>query len=247
MPLNAETLKKHWPVIVGGLVGLFVLYYLYESFASSSSASSSGTSATNLSGADQVTALASAASLQNAQTNAQVETTAYQAETIDNQTNASLQASLAQTAAQLSATNLQTQATEAVDLGAQNSSVSIQKLQSNQAVSETAIEGDTLKALGADQKQTAVQIAQANEAVDIAQIGVQSEAISTTADLISSGKLNKGGQGGNLQVAALASAEGQNPSAVVAANQPTQVKNSTASTVSAVSGGVSSILQGLFA
>lgn len=183
MPLNAEFAKKHWPILVGGLVGLFVLYYLYKRGQVAPAAT------TDLSGgAGAVQNLSAAASLQNAQLNAQVETAAYTANTQNNQIAAALQASLATTAAQLAATQQQTSAAEAVALGGQQTSielakvaagqaVDIQTLQSNENVARAQIESDTLTGIAQTEGQTMVQIEQAKQATALAQISNVNEQI----------------------------------------------------------------------
>jgi len=256
LAVNIEFAKKHWAAIVGGVFGLLVLYYLYETLSSSSSSPAS-TSSTDLSGgATQALALSSAADLTNAQTNAQTEVAAYSADVANNQTAAQLQASLATTAAQLAATKQQTSATLAIQLGAQQTAlaqtkttvggaVNIQELQSQAAVDEEQIQGSTLTSLAKTAGQTQVQIAQAQEQIALSQISTQQEAIQTTASLISSGALNKGGQAGKTQTAALVAAEGQTGSAeaIAGAKGP---PSTAAQVISGITGAASSILSGLF-
>jgi hypothetical protein len=267
MAINIEFAKKHWHALAAGLVGLLVLYYLYESYAGASPAPvSSPSSPTDLSGGSgQVLALASQASSQNAATNAQVEVASYSADVANTQTAAQLAATLAAsrnaTAVSLGAQSSQVaiagiQGQTAVDLGSQTeaeslaqtkAAVTIQGMVTNADITKTAIEGNTVDQLAATEGQTAIGVQQAKNQVALAAIGVQSKAISTVATLISSGQLNKGGKGGTNQIAALASVTGTSPAAVISADQPSQVANSTPAKISAVGTAASSILGSLFA
>lgn len=233
--------QKHWAALAGGFVGLLVLYYIYENFAGASVSTPASTASIPSTSAG-VAELSSAASLSNDQLNAQTEIASISGDVQNNQIAAALQASLAQTAATAANNSQTTSATEAVDLGSQNAGVSIQQIQSDAAVKQTAIESSTLESLAKTSGSTQVQVQLAKNQVGLAAAAVQSQAISTASDLITSGVLNKGGEGGTNQVAALATVTGQSPSAVVAATP----KSTTPATISAVSSGVSSVLSGLF-
>jgi hypothetical protein len=154
MHLHLEFVKRHWRVLAYGFVGLLVLYVLYQRLKGPSSGSGGGGDISG--GANQVQALSAAASLQNSQVNGQIVVAQIQGQVQQTGIAAALQASLANTAAQLAATQQQTTAAEAVGLAQTSALVSIQKLQSDQAVAQTAIEGSTYVALGAQREAVAM-------------------------------------------------------------------------------------------
>lgn len=239
MQQTIEYAKKHWPLIVGGVFGLLVIYYLYKSFSASSSTASS----TSLGSSNQLQTATATADLQNAQLNAQMTIAGYSADVANNQTAANLQASLVQTAAQLSATQQQTSATEAVDISGQQAAVSIQQIQSDQAVKQTTIEGTTLLGLADTAGQTAVAVQQAKNVVDLAQIQDVNAQIGTLM------KYSKH-FGTDIQkiapVIALETGQGGAAPSLADSNAKQGVASSTGATVSAVSSGIGAILSGLF-
>jgi hypothetical protein len=154
MHLHLEFVKRHWRVLAYGIVGLLVLYVLYERLKAPSS--QSGVAGDISGGANQVQAISAAADLQNSQVNGQIVVAQIQGQVQQVGIAAALQASLANTAAQLAATQGQTTAAEAVGLAQTSALVSIQKLQSDAAVAQTAIEGATIATLGAQRENVAL-------------------------------------------------------------------------------------------
>jgi len=140
MAINIQFVKDRWPLIVGGLVGLFILYYLLKKFSHSGGSSSPDLSAQT---SGNVLALSSAASLQNAQLNAQISQAQLQAGVATNQIAAQLQASLADTAGKVAVASKQIDSQTAIALGDQSSKVAIQQLISDQAVAQTQIVANT--------------------------------------------------------------------------------------------------------
>jgi hypothetical protein len=258
MALNIEFVKRRWPVIAGSLFGLLVVYFLFKSIKGKTAGTAA---APDLSGgAGQVTALASAASLQNAQVNAQTEVAAYSASVQNNKTIAAL-----------AATRATVQAQEAVALGAQFTDLSktrtlagvdlaktqvlssadvtktrivgqttttIQNLKSNEAIQTTAIQGSTLASLAYTASQTKILTTQAIAQVQNAQTALQSHYLDVLA---SKGKLG-GSSTGVSQIASTILSRGVTGPGVIAANQPSAV----ASSPGAILTGVSSVLTGLF-
>lgn len=175
-------LKTHWLYVAGGIVGFFLLYYIYKSYVSSSSSSAASSNATDLSGgANQVLALSSAASLQNAQINGAIESTQLQANVANNQTAAALQATEVTTAAQLAATQGTTAANEAVALGAQQTQLgivqaqvggaeNIQQTLSNQAIKQTQIQGSTYEGIANTESATELGLAHIQAGVELSQL-----------------------------------------------------------------------------
>lgn len=244
MALNAEFLKKHWAAIAGSLVGILVIYYLYQSFSGGSASTTSSSSPDLSGGATNALALSSAASLQNAQLNAGVETASYSADVANNQTAAALQASLADTAAKLSATNLQTTTAGAVALGAQDTTKTIQTLQSEQAVQQTQIEGSTLESLARTAGQTQVQVQQAKNQVAL----VVANNVNTQISNLATYSKHFGSDIQKIAPALLAeTGQGSSAPGVEAGIAGQAIATGAPAVISAAAGGVSSILTGLFA
>lgn len=253
MAINSEFAKKHWQAVTASLVGLIVLYYVYHTFSKGSAAPASSSTTDLSGGAPQVTALASAASLQNAQLNSQVEIASYSAQTVNNKTQAALDASLADTAAKLAAAQAATAAGVTVALGSQATAVDLQKivssehvttqsLQSEQAIQTTKIQGDTYMALADTAAQSRVAVEQAKAAVDLAHLGLETHYLDTLA---SQHKLG-GDSTGVSQIATTILTEGQGGPSAIAANQPTMVSNSAPAIIGAVSNGAKQVFSGLF-
>jgi hypothetical protein len=138
LALNTEFVKKHWAILGGGLVGLFVLYYLFKSAGHGQSSSG------DMSGAGTaLQTMDAAASLQNAQTNSQITMSAYNAGVANNQIAASLQASLANTAAGAAVEQQRIGAQLVAATGEQQAQVTIQQVQSDAAIQQTQIASTT--------------------------------------------------------------------------------------------------------
>lgn len=232
-----EVAKRHWVAIAGGLVGLFVLYYLAKQL-------SAGGGGSDLSGgAATVTGLSAAASLQNAQLNAQTANASLQASVAQNGIQAQLQSDLAKTAAELAAQQQATAATTAVSLGAQSTAVSIQQIQSDQAIKETAIKGQTYEDITATQAQSQVLINASHDALLKTSIeGIQSQ----IADVLSKGNR----QTTLTALSPIIAAELGEQAASAAASQgnaTVQSVHSPAGLLNGVAEAGSAILTGLFA
>lgn len=224
--------KSHWQILAGGFVGLLFLLYLFKR----GSAGSSSSAAPDLSGGANINQnLQAAATLSNGAVDASVQIAAYQAGAINNTTMANLQANLADTAAKLAVANQSTSATLATNLDKDATAISIQRLQSDQAIKTTAIQGQTLSNLAISNSNTVLGVAQAKQSIDLAQIGLQTHIYDTLA---SQKKL-----GGNSEGVAkiVSSIYGQGPAAI-AASQPSAV----ASSPGAIIGGIASIASSLF-
>lgn len=224
--MNLAYLKSHWYYVAAGVFGLLVIYELVKSI---SGAGSGGSSSGDLSGgANQVQALSAAADLTNAQINGQTTVAAYEASTQNNQIAATLQADLAKTAAELDATNHQTDASVAINSQNVQGAVAAERLVTGAQVAETAIEGQTLTTLGAQKEAVNLAITK-NVATQIANIQQYSKHASTDYGAIAPVLAEETGQGSTVGQA-----------------KPTPT-NSTAQTIGAISGGIGSILAGLFA
>lgn len=233
MAINSNFVKEHWKILAGGFAGLLLLFYLFK-HGQSSAATSSGT--TDLSGGAAVNQnLSAAASLTNAQTNAQIEIAAYQQGTANNAIQAQLAASLADTAGKVTVAQAETAAGLVASLDKNASVVSVQRLQSEQAIQQTALQGETVIGLAHTVGQTQVQIQQAKNAVDLAGIGLQTHIYDTLA---SQHKLGGNSEGVSKIVSSIF---GRGPEAI-AATQPSDV----ASSPGAIIGGIGSIVKGLF-
>jgi hypothetical protein len=238
-----EYAKKHWPIVLGGLFGILVLYYLYKSIAGASSAGSS-TATTATGSSDQLQALTTSASMQNAQLNAQVEVASYAANTQDNATAAGLQASLADTAAKLAVAQQSTSAGEVVALGSQQEAISIQQIQSNADVAKTNIQGETLKSLAVTAGQTQVAVQNAKNVVDLTALQNVNKQVGTLMQYSKH-------FGTDIQkiapVIALETGQGSAAPSLAASNAKQGVASSTGATISAGASGISTILGALFA
>lgn len=233
MPLNSQFVKSHWMVLAGGLGGLLLLIYLFKH--GSSSAASSSTTPDLSGGANVNQNLQAAATLSNGAVDASVQIAAYQASAVNNSTLANLQANLADTAAKLAVANQSTSANLAVNLDKDATAISIQRLQSDQAIKTTAIQGQTLTNLAVTQQNTTLGVAQAKQNIDLAQIGLQTHIYDTLA---SQKKLGGSSEGVAKIVASI---YGQGPAAI-AASQPSAV----ASSPGAILNGVAGIASALF-
>lgn len=224
--MNTEWLKTHWYYIAGGLVGLFVLYEVISSLSGGSSSTAS--SPTDISGgANQLAALTASADLTNAQVNGQITTASYAADVANNQTAAALQLGEVQTAAQLDATNHQTNAAVDVALGTAADAVQVQSIVTSGQVQQTQIEGATLE-----------HLATTAASVPLAQINAVSKQVD---NLMTYSKHF----GTDIQAFAPVIAEetGQGSSAGSVKKAP---GSTTAQNISAVSGGIGTVLAGLF-
>lgn len=173
MPYDIEAAKKHWPIIAGGIVAVLILYYILKN-------RSTAAASTDISGgANAVQSLTAAASMQNAQLNAQTEVAAYSANVANSQVAANLQASLADTAGKVSVANTSTQATLATNLGAQSTMVSLQRILSATDISKTQIEGSTYTSLAKISGQNAVALQNAKNQVALSTIGMIGTQVST--------------------------------------------------------------------
>ncbi len=241
MHLSIQFAKQHWRAIGGSIVGLLVLYFLYEELSRQSAPA--GTTATDLSGtANAVQSLSAAASLQNAQLNAQVETASYSANVANNQTAAQLQASLADTAAKLAATQQSTSAGLAVSLDQDATALSIQKVISDQAVSQTAIQGQTLVDLGQTAGQTQVQLAQVQAQVEQAQLSTVAKQIKNVQDY---SKHAASDYSALAPVIAIETGQGYAAGQLASANTAQKIANSPGATVAGVGAGVGSAAKGI--
>lgn len=236
MTMNIEFVKRHWIPITGGLVGILVLYYLLKNLGGGSTATAS---TPDISGGDASSMnLAAAASLQNAQVNGQITVAAYQAQVQTAGISAALQDSLAKTAAQLSATNLQTQSSTAIAIGDQTTAVSIQQIQSDAAVAQTQIQGNTIAHIADVSAQATVLAQQSHDSILKSGLSFVATQI---ADV-----LGKGNRQTTLSALApiIAAELGQQGSsaAASAANAQIQTAHSPGATLS----GIASIAAGLF-
>lgn len=238
MAMDTAWLKDHWYYVVGGLLGLFIVYELVHSISGASGSTSS--TATDISGgANQLQSLQAAADLTDAQTNAQITTASYAADVANNQTAAALQLGEVTTAAELDASNHSTQAS--VDIAGINEggqvqiataqgadAVAAQQIVTNGQIQQTAIEGATIDTLGAQKATVALQ--------SISDVNSQIQNIQTYS------------KNASKDYAAIAPvlAEETGQGTTVGAAKPTP-GSTTAQNVSAVAGGISSILGGLFA
>lgn len=222
--MNTAWIKAHWYYVAGGLLGIFVLYELLKA----GSASSASTSATDLSGGGtQIQALTSATALQDAQTNAQTTVAAYAAGVQNNQTVANLQLGEVQTAAQLDATNKQTQAS--VDIAGINANAGVesQAIITQGQVDQTQIQGATIDTLGA--QATSVKMAQTTAvAKEVANLAQYSKHFGSDIQAIAPVIAEQTGQGST------------------AGSVKKPAGSTTAQNISAVSGGISAVLGGLF-
>lgn len=240
MAVNSEFVKKHWAVITGGIVGLFVLYYIIKHASTPADATSTDISG----GGQQVQALSAAASLQNAQTNAQVETSQLSSMVAAHQIDAQLQATALTTAAQLAATQQKISADRDVSLADAAATVQVQKLISDQAVAQTQIQGTVLQnlAVTAGKNKVALQAEQNKVALQMIQNSNAQVMYGVTHD---TGHLKS-----YLEALApvIAAETGQGGAAVGLANANTakDIGTSVGTQVSQVAGGIDSVLSGLF-
>lgn len=238
MSLNAEYVKKHWPLIAGALFGVLVLYYLLENLKGGT-ASTQPASTTDASTA----ALQSANDLQNAQLNAQIVTAQLQSNVADTQVAAQLQANLAQTAGEVAVAQQQTSANEAVSLDQDQTAISLQSIQSQQAVDQTSIEGSTAAQIANTEAGAQVDIAglqtqaalqsQENIIAQISAVGANSKHASTDYQALA-------------PIIALETGQGQAASQIGTANANSNAATTVAKT-SAISEGITSVLGALFA
>lgn len=235
--------KAHWKGLAGAFFGLLVLYYLYEKLAGGSGASASSDVS---GGGATIQGLSAAASLQNAQVNGQVEVAQIQGAVAAAGIQASLANSLELTRAQLEATNNQTAAGVAVALGQQATDITTQKLVSEQAVQQTAIQGATLDQLERTQGQTEVQIAGIQAAVSsqmIATVGKQIQTIQSYSKHASQDYK------AIAPIIAIETGQGYVAPGIANANAATDIAKSPGATITAVgtaAKGVGSLLAGLF-
>lgn len=238
-----EFVKRH-PYAIGGVVlSIIVFYVVYKSASGGSSAPAGSTSAQDL----QLAQLQTAAGVQESQVQGQVQVAQTTANVQNNQTDAALQSTQLQTAAQLQLGIVQTQAAVAtaqiqsdtalgINKGNNETSVTLAKvnddaqLQSDQLAAQvttdqTAIEGQTI-----------VAVAQAKNAVGLAQVAEQSQVLTT---LTKAGKLG----GDSTGVAQVISAIYGKP--IAAPPTSTVAQNITA--VGGAVGSAGSLLGGLFA
>lgn len=243
MALNLEFAKKHWHLLAGGLVAVLVLYYILKRGAA---AASGGTGSTSLStgGGGQVQALSAAASLQNAQVNAQVEMEAYAAGVQNNQIEAALAASLAQTKAQLEATNRQTDASVAIAQISGNTAVSTQQILSTADVAKTQIEGSTIVDVAHTNAAAAVAVNQAKANVELAQIV---DVNSQIGSLMRYSKHFSQDIKAIAPVLAIETGQGTAGAQIAGSNAQENIAKSPANTIAAASSGIGTLLTGLFA
>lgn len=242
MALNLEFAKKHWHLLAGGLVAVLVLYYVLKRGAAAASGGSSA--ALPSGGADQVQALSAAASLQNAQVNGQVAVAAYQAGVQNNQIEAALQANLADTAAKLEATNRQTDASVAIAQIQSNTAVSTQQILSTADVAKTQIEGSTITDVNAVNAAAAVDIAHTKASIELAQV---QNVNSQIGSLMRYSKHFSQDIKAIAPVLAIETGQGGAGAQIAASNTQENIAKSPASTITAVSSGIGSLLKGLFA
>lgn len=232
-------LKQHWQLAAGGVFGLLLLFYLVRKMnaggpsPSSADVSSAGAQALN-----------AAASLQNAQVNGQVETAQLSAQVASNQVSAQLQANLALTAAQEATTSQKIAADTVVQLGAQTTAVQLQHILSDTSLATTKIQSDTITTLGKTAGQTAVALQAEKNKV----------ALQSLAD--SNALINYGVTHDTGHVASYLSAiapdilaitgQGNAAASVAASNTAKDIHGDATSIISTVSGGISSLMSGLF-
>lgn len=245
--LDTAWLKAHWYYVAASVLGVIVLYELLHNMGAAPT--SSGAAPVDLSGgASQLAGLSAQADLVSAQYNAQVSTAQIQGNVADMQAATALQLGLADTAAKLDAQNRVTDAsvaiatlnteagvtingqnvTGATEINKQNvaGAEQIQSTVTAGQVKQTQIEGDTLQGLA----KTAVSVPLAQ----IAAVNSQIQNIQTYSKHAS--------QDYGAIAPVLAEETGQG--ATVGAAKPT--KSTTAQNISAVSGGISTVLSGLF-
>lgn len=246
--------KRHPYATAGGAIALFVLIYLVVSSEGQSSQGASDTSSLaydeqqqQLSAQESIAGLQAQASEYATQTQGSIQSQAIAAsqDVTNNQTNASLQAYLQNSNNELTAVQSQNQ-----------TQVSLAQVQANEQ--DTVV--NSLAQIVGDQYATqqnqendiaSVLENQTNVAGSVAtdQINTQGALSSQALKIVGSGQLNKGGQGGQLQVAGLGAALGE-PTVGVAgeaagANVAASNNALTSNIVGSVIGAGSSILQGL--
>jgi len=242
MAFDFALIKKHPYWIGGGVVGVLFLYWLYsrssgEGADTSSGASPSGTPA--------------AGNLQQAQINAGIQGQQIAAQVANHQVDAQLQASTLQTASQLSLGRDQVAAQIAGQLAQIGANVRTAEIQSDTQLGLATINGSTATNVAFIQGQTSVLntqaqadaltkavtvsaqsqvlINQSNNQVKLAQIGEQKDFYHILA---SKGKL--GGDSTGVATV-LSGVYGRGPDAI-AAQQPTEVANSTSSIIGSIGG-----------
>ena len=248
--MNFELIKKH-PYITGTvvIVGGFVLFLLLKgnNTAQAPAATGGGTS-------PQDAALQASYSLQSQGLQVQAQGQQLQADVANNQTAAQLQAIELQTAAAVQTSLATTQAQTQLGIAQVQASTDQAKISEEGTIGlataqnqlwETAINAGVAE--NQSNNQAAVAVSQIQGDVISQQIQAQSAVAQGTLKLVQSGQLNKGGQGGQLQLAAVAAATGNNPAQVVAAGQPSLVSSSASSIIGATGKAGGSILSALFA
>lgn len=224
----SSAVKHHWKAIVGGLFGVLVLFFLLSKLKSGSSASSTGSTSAE----GQVLQYASAASLTNAQFNAQEVTAQLQASVATQGIAAGLQSDLAKTAAQLAATQQQTTAATAVALDTNRTAISLQTIKSEADLNKTAIEGQVVE-----------NLATQASAVKMQSLQVVQKQVNTIL------KYSKHTQA-DLQkfapIIALETGQGSAASSIASTNAQVAVATSTGTQVAQVAGGITSVIGALF-
>lgn len=204
-----------------------MLYSLYKRRSGSTAGSGM-----DLSSSNTLQALNAQQQLENAQYNAQVETTQLQAQVATTQVNDALAATNTTVAAQQQVSDAQIAAELQATTGAQSTALAIQKLQSDQAVAQTAIEGEVID-----------NIAKIKGDILLAQVKNVNSQIQTLM------KYSKH-FGTDVQkiapVIALETGQGGAAPGLASANASQAAATSPAAIVTAASGPLSALLTGLF-